>query len=69
MNLLKNIFEKCDSIFHLSILGMDSLLLPRQDHETDRILIAGGAVGLSENLNVFPLVLIPFSFQCHLEEI
>lgn len=48
---------------------MDSLLLPRQDHETDRILIAGGAVGLSENLNVFPLVLIPFSFQCHLEEI
>lgn len=48
-------------------LGMESLLPPRPDHDTDRILIVG-AFGLSENLNVFPLVLIPSSYQCHVEK-
>lgn len=48
--------------------GMESLLLLlRPDHDSDGNLILR-AFGLSENLNVLPLVLIPSSRQCHMEK-
>lgn len=66
MNLLKNIFESVIPSSVCPSLGMESLLLPRPDHDTDRNLIR--AFGLSENLSVFPLVLIPSCRQCHREK-
>ena len=66
MNVLKNIFESVIPSSVCPSLGMESLLLPRPDHDTDRNLIR--AFGLSENLSVFLLVLIPSCHQCHREK-